>query len=450
MHTYGRPQVVFTHGKGCYLYDTDGAHALHGAAWRSADPAHAGTAYLDFAAGIAVNCLGHSDPAWQEALAAQAGKLCHTSNLYLTEPGGRLARTLVENSFADRVFFANSGTEANEAALKFARKFQVRCWRGRAARCATVPCSPPALSPQRVKWEKEQAAKRVRMPWSRPATEFIAFSDCFHGRTMGALSLTWKEGYRKPFEPLIPGSHFAPFGDLAAVKKLARRGRTAAILVEPVQGEGGIRPADPAFLAGLRQLCDDIGALLIFDEVQCGLGRTGRLWGHEASGVTPDMMSLAKPLAAGLPIGALLCTQRVADAMQPGDHGSTFAGGPLVCAAAQHVVDRVRAPAFLQAIAARGEQLLLGLRVATAGISCVKEVRGCGLLVGIQLDRPAAPLVEACRTRGLLVITAGKGDIVRLVPPLVVSAAEVDTAVKLLAEELAKMSALPPPAAVAH
>ena len=234
----------------------------------------------------------------------------------------------------------------------------------------------------------------------------------------------------------MPGAAFAPYGDIQAVRKLARRGQTAAIFVEPVQGEGGIRPADPAFLKALRALCDDIGALLVFDEVQCGLGRTGRLWAHEASGVTPDILTVAKPLAGGLPIGALLCTQAVAAVMQPGDHGSTFAGGPLVCAAAQHVVDRVRQPAFLADVAQRGEQLLLGLRLALADNPHVKEVRGVGLLVGIQLDQPAGLVVDACRAQGLLIITAGKGDIVRLVPPLIVSAAEVDHAIRILQTQL--------------
>jgi len=219
-----------------------------------------------------------------------------------------------------------------------------------------------------------------------------------------------------------------------------RRGRTAAILVEPVQGEGGIKPAQAAFLAGLRALADESGALLIFDEVQCGLGRSGRLWAHEWAGVTPDMMTLAKPLAAGLPIGALLVTQAVADAVKPGDHGSTFAGGPLVCAAAEHVLERVSHPDFLAAVRARGEQLLHGLRSATAGLAAVREVRGSGLLVGVQLDRPAAPLVEALRGAGLLAITAGKGDVLRLAPPLVVQQTQVNQAIALIAREIGRMS----------
>jgi acetylornithine aminotransferase len=231
---------------------------------------------------------------------------------------------------------------------------------------------------------------------------------------------------------------------------MVKKGVTAAIFCEPVQGEGGIRPAPPGFLAELRALCDDIGALLVFDEVQCGLGRTGNLWGHQwgDSQVTPDIMTLAKPLAGGLPIGAVLMTQAVADVMQPGDHGSTFAGGPLVCAAAQYTFDTIKQPAFLKRVTDRGQQLVLGLRVALANMPHVKEVRGAGLLVGIQLDTSASPVVDACRERGLLIITAGKGDIIRLVPPLTVSAAEVDQAIGILKEAIA--AALPATAPTAN
>jgi len=408
----------------------------------------AGKEYLDFAGGIAVNCLGHSDDGWQAALAAQAARLCHTSNLYLTEPGGRLARALVQHSFADRVFFANSGTEANEAALKFARKYQARgggappagarslISRGRAAREVGGAARPPALV---------AAGHRVRRLLGRLPRAHLgrAVADVEGARAAARVVVTphaaAQEGYRKPFEPLVPGCRFAKFGDLASAARLVRRGVTAAILVEPVQGEGGIRAADAQFLAGLRLLADESGALLIFDEVQCGLGRTGALWAHTASGVTPDMMTLAKPLAAGLPIGALLCTQAVAGALAPGDHGSTFAGGPLITAVAEHVLQRVAEPAFLAAVAARGEQLASGLRAATAGVPCAREVRSAGLLVGLQLDRPAAPLVEALRARGLLAITAGKGDVLRLVPPLTVSAVQVNQAVALIGDELRRL-----------
>lgn len=224
------------------------------------------------------------------------------------------------------------------------------------------------------------------------------------------------------------------YGDLQSAREAIVKGKTAAVFVEPVQGEGGIYPADAAFLKGLREICDEAGALLVFDEVQCGLGRTGHLWAHQAVDVEPDIMTVAKPLAGGLPIGAVLCTEEVASAMKPGDHGSTFAGGPLVCHAALAVFDRVTTDGFMENVVTRGEQLRNGLREALKGNTHVKEVRGSGLLVGVQLDVPAGPLVGKCRDAGLLVITAGAGDVLRLVPPLVVTAEEVDAAIAIIAE----------------
>jgi acetylornithine aminotransferase len=390
--TYGRgPTPVFTHGKGCVIWDTEGRE------------------YLDFTAGIAVNCLGHSDPDWVAAVTEQAGKLCHVSNLYHTEPGATLARKLTDDCFADRVFYCNSGAEANEGAIKFARKLQMTRARENDANATT---------------------------W---ATETVSFSNSFHGRTLGALNLTWKEAYRVPFEPLSPGHTFATYGDLESARAAIVPGKTAAVFVEPVQGEGGVFPADEAFLRGLREICDDAGAVLVFDEVQCGLGRTGYLWGHQSVGVEPDIMTVAKPLAGGLPIGAVLMTQEVADAMKPGDHGSTFAGGPLVCHAANAVYDKVSDPAFMRNVVARGEQLRDGLREALKADARVVEVRGSGLLIGVQLSVPAGPLVGLCRDAGLLVITAGAGDVLRLLPPLIVSEAEVDKAVAIIAEAMGKM-----------
>ena len=390
VNTYGRTldAPVFTHGLGCKMWDTEGKE------------------YLDFCAGIAVNCLGHCDPDWVAAVTEQANKLCHVSNLYHTEPGATLARKLVDTCFADRVFYCNSGTEANEGAIKFARKVQMT--RARAA------------DPNATEW----------------ATETVSFSNCFHGRTLGALNLTWKEQYRAPFEPLSPGHSFAAYGDLESAEKAIVKGKTAAVFVEPVQGEGGIFPADKAFLQGLKDICEAAGAVLIFDEVQCGLGRTGYLWGHQSVDVTPDIMTVAKPLAGGLPIGAILCTQEVANAMAPGDHGSTFAGGPLVCNAANAVFDKVSDEKFLANVTARGEQLRSGLREALKDNGHVKEVRGSGLLVGVQLDCPAGPMVGECRKNGLLILTAGAGDVIRLLPPLVATATEVDAAVGIIAEAM--------------
>ena len=394
VNTYGRGSgPVFTHGLGCKMWDTTGKE------------------YLDFTAGIAVNVLGHSDPAWVAAVTEQAGKLCHVSNLYHTEPGATLARKLVNGCFADRVFYCNSGTEANEGAIKFARKYQM--------------VKAKAADPDAAEW----------------ATETVSFSNSFHGRTIGALNLTWKEAYRTPFAPLSPGHTFATYGDLESARAAVVAGKTAAVFVEPVQGEGGIYPADKAFLEGLRAICDEAGALLVFDEVQCGLGRTGYLWGHQSVGVEPDIMTVAKPLAGGLPIGAVLCTDDVASAMAPGDHGSTFAGGPLVCHAANAVYDRVTSPGFIEAVKERGEQLRAGLREKLAENEHVVEVRGSGLLVGVQLDCPAGPLVGVCRDAGLLVITAGKGDVLRLLPPLVVTEEEVERAVEIIAEAMKTLDA---------
>lgn len=396
LQTYGRPaDVVFVRGEGAKLYDA------------------AGKPYLDMAAGIAVNALGHGDARWYEALSRQAGILSHTSNLFHTVPQVELAKRLVERSFADKVFFCNSGTEANEAAIKFARKY---------ARVAAGvdPYDAAATAPY----------------------EIVSFTNCFHGRTMGALALTYKEQYKTPFLPVMPGHVLAEYNNLESAKAAIKKGKTAAVFVEPVQGEGGCTPSQVAFLSGLRELCDEVGALLVFDEVQCGLGRTGKLWGYEHYGVEPDIMSLAKPLAGGLPIGAVLMKQKVADVMKPGDHGSTFAGNPLVCATATTVVDVISDPAFLASVDAKGERLRAGLRAATASNPHVKEVRGMGLLVGVQLDVMAGKVVEAARAEGLLIITAGKGDVVRLVPPLVISDAEIDECCQVLARVLAKVDSL--------
>ncbi|GMH40076.1 hypothetical protein BSKO_07980 [Bryopsis sp. KO-2023] len=384
--TYVRPDVVFTHGAGCKLYDT------------------AGGEYLDFSGGIAVNALGHSDPRWVNAVVNQASKLTHTSNLFHTLPAVELAKKLVENSFADKVFFCNSGTEANEAAIKFARK-----------------------------WARVNAGVDPQDGNGDPPFECVSFSAGFHGRTMGALALTAKQQYQIPFGPMMPGQRYAEWGNLESAKEAIQAGRTCAVFVEPVQGEGGVNSATKEFLAGLRELCDAAGCLLVFDEVQCGLGRTGTLWAHQNFGVTPDIMTLAKPLAGGLPIGAVLVTDAVNAVMAPGDHGSTFAGGPLVCGAACTVFDIVSEPEFLADVASKGEYLREKLRGALPSKHVV-EVRGMGLLVGVQLDCAGGKVVGRALEKGLIAITAGKGDVVRLVPPLVVDRGEIDRCCEILAE----------------
>ena len=379
MQTYRRADVVLERGEGVYLFDSDGRR------------------YLDFMSGIAVAALGHADPAVTAAVAEQAATLTHVSNLFYTAPQVGLARRLVTHSFADRVFLTNSGAEAIEGALKFARK-----------------------------WARERGVGKH---------EIVAFGGSFHGRTMGALSITYKAAYRDPFAPLLPGVCFAPFNDLDAARAMISDD-SCAVVVEPVQGEGGIHAATPEFLRGLRALCDRHGALLIFDEIQCGLGRTGRLWAHEAHGtpVVPDIMTLAKPLANGLPIGAILLTEEVAAAVGYGEHGSTFAGGPVVCRAAEVVFDRVSDPAFLAAVAENGQRLRQALLALNS--PRVVEVRGVGLLVGVELDVPAAPIIAAAREKGLLIINAGE-NVLRIAPPLIVSGEHVDAAVAILGECLA-------------
>ncbi|MCP4416489.1 MAG: acetylornithine transaminase [Chloroflexi bacterium] len=370
LQTYARPDIVFSHGEGMYLYDTNGRK------------------YLDFTSGIGVTALGHSNPDWVTAVSQQASQLTHISNLFHSQPQAQLAQKLVENSFADKVFFCNSGAEANEAALKFARKL------GKLT---------------------DNAAK----------SKIVAFSGGFHGRTMGSLSVTYKAKYREPFSPLVPGVSFVPFNDLAAARA-AIDDETCAVIVEPIQGEGGVNPATPGFLHGLRAACDAHNALLIFDEVQCGLGRTGQLWAYRHFDIRPDIMTLAKPLAGGLPIGATLVTQKVADVIKPGDHGSTFAAGPLVCAAANVVFDKVNQLNFLKAVQENGAYLRH--RLETMELEAIKEVRGQGLLVGVSLNQAAAPIMAAARAKGVLILTAGD-NILRLAPPLIVNRDEIDTAV---------------------
>jgi len=382
LQTYKRAPFVIDHGAGCYLWDT------------------AGRRYLDLVAGIAVNAMGYGDPEVQATIAEQSAKLMHTSNLYHTAPQALLARDLVECSFADRVFFCNSGTEAVEAALKFARK-----------------------------WQRENHPGEER-------AGIVACTGSFHGRTMGALSVTAREKYRAPFEPLVPGVSFMPFNDVDAARATIGP-HTGAVIVEPLQGEGGVNPARPEFLRALRALCDEHGALLIFDEVQCGLGRTGYLWAHEPAGVSPDIMTLAKPLGGGLPIGAVLLTQAVADCLHPGDHGSTFAANPVICAAARVILRRIKDPAFLAGVQARAAHAGARLAELQQRYSVVRAVRGRGLIWGIELEIDALPLVDRGYELGLIMTTAGD-RVLRLVPPLIISDAEIDEGIDIIAQILAQ------------
>jgi acetylornithine/N-succinyldiaminopimelate aminotransferase len=377
---YRRAGPVFVSGRGCRLVAEDGRE------------------YLDFTSGIGVNALGYGDAGLAAALAAGAATgLIHTSNLYRTRPGEELAAELVARSCADRVFFCNSGAEANEAAFKFAR---------RAAR------------------ERGGAAKH----------EVVALLGSFHGRLFGSLAATDRAAFQEPFRPLMPGVRFVAPGDVRGLAEAVSPERTAAIIAEPVQGEGGVRPLDAAFLEALRAHADAAGAALIFDEVQCGLGRTGHLFAHEHAGVAPDIVTLAKPLAGGLPMGAVLLTDRIAAAIQPGDHATTFGGGPLVAGVALAVVRRIGDPAFLEQVRARGRQLARGL-AALAARPAVAAVRGRGLMWGIELSTPAAPVTAAALEAGLLLTAAGE-KVVRLLPPLIIDELELQRGLRILAEVL--------------
>ncbi|HUG02457.1 MAG TPA: acetylornithine/succinylornithine family transaminase [Longimicrobiales bacterium] len=377
---YRQPEPVLVSGCGARVTDADGRE------------------YLDFTSGIAVNALGHGDATVSEAIRTglETG-LVHTSNLFRTRPAEDLAAWLVERSFGDRVFFCNSGAEAVEGALKFARRW-----------------ATSAGGPDR--------------------TGIVAFAGGFHGRTLGALSATDRPAYRAPFAPLVPRVEIVDPTDRAAVRRAIPPGRTAGVIVEPIQAEGGVREMAGGFLRTLRELCDDAGAALIFDEVQTGLGRTGRLWAHEWSGVTPDLMTLAKPLAGGLPMGAVVLAEHVADTIQPGDHASTFGGGPLVASVALAVCRRLGAAEILDNVG----ECDAWLRERFAGLArrgAIAEARGRGLLWGLQLESPAGTVVDAARARGLLVCTAG-ADVVRLLPPLNVSIGDLREGVEILEEVL--------------
>jgi predicted acetylornithine/succinylornithine family transaminase len=357
-----------------------------------------GRELLDFVSGIAVNALGYGDEGVARAIqeAVERGVI-HTSNLYRTEPAERLAGELVARSFADRAFFCNSGAEANEAAFKFARR-----------------------------WAREVGGPAKH--------EIVALFGSFHGRLFGSLAATDRPHYREPFEPLAPGVRFVAAGDREALRAAVSRERTAAIIAEPVQGEGGVRPLSREELLLLREAADEAEAALIFDEIQCGLGRTGHLFAHEAVGVTPDLLTLAKPLAGGLPMGAVLLRDKIAQAMRPGDHGTTFGGGPLVSSVALEVLARIAEPAFLAAVREKGERFRSGLD-ALVGTRGVRALRGRGLMWGLELEAEAAPVVARAYEAGLLVTTAGE-RVIRLLPPLVIGTAELDEGLRMLGEVL--------------
>jgi acetylornithine/N-succinyldiaminopimelate aminotransferase len=381
---FARVDLGFERGEGVWLIATNGER------------------YLDFTSGVAVNALGHAHPHLVEALRDQAGKLWHMSNLFKSPDGERLAARLCEASFADLVFFANSGAEAVECAIKITRKYQA------------------------AKGHPE----RYRI---------ITFEGAFHGRTLATLAATGSAKYLEGFGPPMDGFDQVQFGDLAAVRK-AVGPQTAGILIEPVQGEGGVRAAPPAFFRALRQLCDDNGLLLIFDEVQTGMGRTGELFAYKRLGVTPDVMPLAKALGGGFPIGACLATAEAAAGMTPGSHGSTFGGNPLAVAAANAVLDVMLEPGFFRHV--QKMSLLLKQKLASTvdrypGV--LSEVRGEGLLIGVKAVVPSGDLVTALRNEKLLTVGAGD-NVVRFLPPLIVSEAEIDESVARLERACAALA----------
>lgn len=383
VHTYNRFPVVLEHGEGVYLYDTDGKK------------------YLDFAAGIAVNALGYSNEEYKEAIKGQVDKLIHTSNLYYNVPIVEAAQKALKASTLDRIFFTNSGTEAIEGAIKAAKKYA---------------------------YTRDGHAGH----------EIIAMKHSFHGRSIGALSVTGNEHYQEPFAPLMPGVQFAEFNNLDSVKELVTD-KTCAIIMETVQGEGGIYPAEPAFLEGVRKLCDEKDILLILDEIQCGMGRTGKMFAWQNYNVKPDIMTCAKALGCGVPVGAFLMTQTVADkSLEPGDHGTTYGGNPLVGAAVSAVFDQFEKLEVLKNVNDVAPYLEEKLDALMAKYDFLTARRGKGLMQGLVCSLPVGEVASAALEEGLIVITAG-ADVLRFVPPLIIEKQHVDEMAEKLEKALLKV-----------
>jgi len=377
MNTYKRFPIVLVKGSGVKVWDVNGKE------------------YLDFVAGIAVCNLGHSNPQVIAAVKEQLENLTHVSNLYYTEPQAQLARLLVENSFADKVFFCNSGAEANEAAIKLARKY-----------------AHENMGPDKF--------------------ELITMKDSFHGRTMATITATGQEKFQFGFTPLLEGFTYVPFNDLQALEARISN-KTCGIMVEPIQGEGGVNIPNAQYLARMREICDHHGILLIVDEVQTGMGRTGKLFAYEHSGIKPDIMTLAKALGNGFPIGAMLATNKIAKAFIPGNHASTFGGSPLAMTAANATVKTILQEGILEHCREMGDYFLLQLKKLQQKHKIIKEVRGKGLMLAAQLNIEGGDIVNECLQRGLLIISAG-GKTLRFVPPLIIATQDVDQAIKVLDE----------------
>ncbi|MEC4675092.1 MAG: acetylornithine transaminase [Nitrospirota bacterium] len=381
MNTYARLPLSIMRGRGCYVYDAEGRE------------------YLDCVAGIAVNVLGHGHPDLITAIEKQARQLIHTSNLYYSEPQVQLARRLVELSFGDKVFFGNSGAEANEAAIKLARKY-----------------STDKFGPARY--------------------EIITMKNSFHGRTLATLTATGQEKVQKGFAPLPVGFSYADLNDIASIESRITD-QTAAVMIEPIQGEGGVTVASRTFMEQLRALCTQRKVLLIFDEVQTGIGRTGTMFAYQHFDVHPDIMTLAKGLGGGLPIGACISTDEIAEAFGPGTHASTFGGNPLVCAAALAVLSTLTEGGLLEKSRAVGAYLAKGLQELASRIPLITDVRGLGLLQGIELSIDGKPLVQDCQARKVL-INCTMDRILRFVPPLVITQSDIDRLLSVLSDVLNK------------
>ena len=383
--SYAPAQFILDRGEGVWLWDREG------------------NKYLDFVAGIAVNCLGYGHPRIVEAIRQQSERLLHVSNMFFTAEQVKLMEMLTERSFGDRVFLCNSGAEANEAAIKIARRYQ------------------------HVVAEREDRH------------EIITMRKSFHGRTYGALSATAQPKYHKGFGPMLPGFVYADYNDLESVKAQISD-RTAAIMLEPVQGEGGVRPGELSFLQGVRELCDEHGLLLLFDEVQAGMGRTGSLFAYQGYGVVPDVLSLAKGLGGGVPIGATIASEKVYQAWTRGSHATTFGGNPLVSAVAATVIEVIEEENLCEHAVAMGDRLQDGLRALSKKYPVIVDVRGRGLMVGAEVGTEnAGPIIQAARDEGLLINSAG-GHTLRFVPPLIVNEAHVDDALGRLETALQRLS----------
>ncbi|MBQ8729639.1 MAG: aspartate aminotransferase family protein [Lachnospiraceae bacterium] len=377
IHTYNRYQIVFDHGNGVHLYDNDGKE------------------YLDFCAGIAVFALGYNNKKYNDAIKAQVDKIVHTSNYYYSEPMALAAAKLVKASGLDKVFFTNSGTEAIEGAIKLAKKYA---------------------------YLKDGSTDH----------EIIAMNHSFHGRSMGALSVTGNKKYQEAFGPLIPGIKFAEYNDLDSVKALIND-KTCAILFETVQGEGGIFPATKEFITEVRKICDEKGILLILDEIQCGMGRTGSMFAYQQYGVTPDIMTCAKALGCGIPVGAFVAKADVAKALVPGDHGTTYGGNPLATQAVSTVFDIFEEENILENVKEVGKYLEEQLELLAKECDSVKERRGMGLMQGIELNIPVGDVVKKAMDAGLILISASQ-NVIRFVPPLIITKEDVDKMIVILKE----------------